>query len=473
MKSRILLINPGIGANKAYGKFSEFASCSPPTGLCYIAAYLRKHGYDVSILDAEALQLSIEETMEHVVQASPEFIGLTCKTLWVAEAHELARQIKKAMPGIPIVAGGNHVTALPYRTMEEFPCFDILVIGEGEITFLDLIQAAEKGTRLDRVRGLCIRKKGKPMLTQPRERIKELDQLPMPAYDLLPNLAKYYRPFFSYVEKYPAFPIIVSRGCPMHCAFCDRKVFENRVTKHTPGYTMRLIEYLYRKHGIRNIVFDDDNLLFDRKYLYQLLDLLERSGLEIPFTCQSRVDTVDEERLARLKKAGCTHIMYGIESGSQKILDAMKKGITVEKIKDTIKKTNRMGIKTMGFFILGYPGETEETLKESLALISELKLFDIGAFYFTPLPGSEIYPKVCDYGTFKEDFSKENSLENIVFIPKGTDEKTLKKYMDMFYNSCYARPYQFVLAYKRFSSWEHARLVLKYWTRMLLRRKLV
>ena len=457
----VVLVNPPMRLEQVYGSFSEWGSISPPTGLCYIAAVLRQHGYAVSIVDAEALRIGAEEAVRKIAALKPDLIGIACKTLWVVNAHHVAQKLKEKMPNVPIVAGGNHVTALPERSLRDFPAFDIVVVGEGEITFLELAVAMKAGKDLHKVPGLAFRDSGGVAITPPRDRILNLDELPVPAFDLLPDIAKCYKPPLSSVEKVPAFSLVMSRGCPSKCTFCDRSVFQTRVTRHSPEYAVALIERLHKDYGIRYLLFDDDNLLLNKTHLFRLLDLLKASPARMPFTCQSRVDTLDEERLARLKEAGCRVLLYGIESGSQEMLNRMKKGITLEQIRKAISMTRKAGIKAAGFFILGHPGETEQTMQETVKLIKECKFFDVAVFLFTPLPGSEVYGNVREYGTFDEDWEKMNALDEVVFVPHGLTAEKLRHYSDLCYRACYSRLGQVLSIPGRLTSMAHVKAVLK------------
>jgi len=464
---KIVLVNPPMQIEKVYGSFSEWAGISPPTGLCYIAALIRKHGYDVSILDAEALHLGLEATTEAVLQLKPDIVGIACKTLWVVNAHRVAQALKEKMPGLLIVAGGNHVTALPERSLKEFPAFDMLVIGEGEITFLELLNKINAGEDLYNVPGLAFRHNGEAHIAPARERIRNLDELPFPAYDLLPELKTHYWPSLNNVKRFPAFSLVTSRGCPGQCTFCDRKVFGNRVTGHSPEYIVSMIKELYHKYGMRYLLFDDDNLLLNKKRLFRTFELLKKEGLDIPFSCQSRVDTIDEEMLNFLKKSGCKQILYGIESGSQKILDAMKKHITVDRVREAVKLTKKAGIEAQGFFIVGYPGETEETLKDTVKLIKKCRFDDIATFFFTPLPGSEIYQNVDKYGTYIEDWEKMNAMDEIIFVPATITKDKLKEGSIRAYDSCYLNVHQILSVFKRISSITHFEAWVKYFFKEL------
>jgi len=466
---KIVLVNPPMKAEQVYGSFSEWANVSPPTGLCYIAAVVRDKGYNVSIIDAEALGLGIDKTVQAILRQKPDIIGIACKTLWVVNAHKLAQALKEKAPDLLIIAGGNHVTALPERSLKEFPAFDILVIGEGEMTFTELINVLNTGGDLEKVAGIAFRDKDKIHITSPRERIRDLDTLPFPAFDLLPDLATRYKPPLNAVEKLPAFSLVTSRGCPSQCAFCDRRVFGNLVTMHSPEYILSMIRELRHKYGIRYLVFDDDNLLLNKKHLIDFLEIFKKSDSWMPFSCQSRVDTIDDERLKHLKEAGCRHILFGVESGSQRMLDAMNKGITTDQIRKAIDLTRKSGIETTGYFIIGYPGETEETLKDTVELIKKCNLDNVSAYLFTPLPGSAAY-KDIDKSTYVEDWEKMNSFDNIVFIPHGLTADKLKEYQSRYFNICYMRINQVLHIGRRIKTMTHFKAIVKFFLRLIFDR---
>jgi anaerobic magnesium-protoporphyrin IX monomethyl ester cyclase len=460
---RVLLLNPPMRTERLFGSFAEFGSVSPPTGICYIAGFLRREGYEVSILDAEALRLDHGSTVDSILKLKPDIVGVTCKTAWINSAHKVATALKSVMPSLPIVAGGHHVTALPERTLNEFPAFDYLVIGEGERTFKELIEALSQGRDLAGVAGLAFRNNGTAILTPCRERIGDLDEIAPPAFDLLPDLKTHYWPLFNNIEKLPAFSIMYSRGCPGKCTFCDRGVFGNRVTRHSPEVCVSLIETLRRDHGIRYLVFDDDNLLLNKRYLLELLELMIERGVKVPFSCESRVDTLDEERLYYLKRAGCRQIMFGIETGSAKMLALMNKGITIDQIKSAVALTKSYGIKTLGYFMLGFPGETEETMQETVKLIKELKLFDVSAQSFTPLPGAEIYSRVVDSAEYLEDWDRNGCLDEVVYVPEGLTEEKIREYLDRCYDACYNRPIQWLLAPTRIHTMRHLKGMMRFY----------
>jgi anaerobic magnesium-protoporphyrin IX monomethyl ester cyclase len=452
----VVLVNPPIRPEDVYGKeFVEWSALSVPTGLCYIAAMLRKNGIDVSIVDAEALKTGIKETAELVASKFPTIVGIACKTLWIINAHALASTLKQIIPDAVIVAGGNHATAVPKETLAEYPAFDYLVIGEGEITFLELVKHLDASAPVDEINGIAYRGADGIVITERRERIKDLDALPFPAFDLLPLPLKDYQASLLQVDRVPAVEVIYSRGCSGKCTFCDRSVFGREITWHSPAYIVDAIETLYRDHDIRGFMINDDNFFINKRRLNETLDLLIEKNLNLKFTCSSRVDCVDLEILKKAKRAGCTRVMYGVETGSSKIWKMMNKKINRDKVIKAVALTKQARLKSTAFIILGFPGETEETLNETVALTKALDFDDIGPFFFTPLPGSEIFPKITDYGRFDADWSKGNSVDKIVFVPNGLSEASLKLYYDRIIGACYFKWRQLFAIHKKVPTVQH------------------
>jgi anaerobic magnesium-protoporphyrin IX monomethyl ester cyclase len=458
---RVVLVNPPIRLEEMYGEFASWGSVAPPTGLCYIAAVLRKEGYQVSIVDGCAERLGVEEIVTRVVADAPDLVGVTCKSIFMPNVTKLCPLLKGALPGVPIVAGGSHVTALPEETLRELPSIDAIVVGEGEQTFRVLTAALLGGRPFEGIEGLCIRRNGAPWVTPRRARIEQLDELPYPAFDLLPDLATHYWPALTSTKRLPAFSLMTSRGCQYRCTFCDRSVFGNHVTYHGAEYILSLIHMLRRLGDSRYIYFEDDNFLLNPE-LDTLLRKLRESRLPIEFSCQSRVDSVDDDLLRTLRASGCRQIFYGVETGSKRLLHAMKKGIRVDDVPGVVAKTRGAGIESMAMLILGYPGETIESLEETLALLKSCRFDDVGLFYFAPLPGSEVYKDAATQGTFNGRWDQIGGFDRPVYVPHGLTEEILRKYYERFYSACYFRPHQVANPFKRFPTGAHLRAYGRY-----------
>ncbi len=394
---KILLVNPSH--QEVYKKVPTVAGLSQPMGLLCIAAYMRENGFkEIEILDIQAEQLNKDE-IKNRISKDINIIGCGSLTPNLKNAVEVFRIAKSINPKIITVLGGDHITALPKETIETFKEIDFGVIGEGEITFHELCSYIEKNRKdYENINGLTFRRDNEVNVNQLRGLIEDINILPIPAYDLVP-MKKYSPPAhhtsFGGNVKLKPFTIFFSlRGCPYRCTYCASKVmWQRKVRYRSIENVKKEIDYLIKNYNIKCLEFNDENFIINKDRLNKLLDLLQdyhdKNGLS--WNCLTRVDSVEEDILIRMKKAGCYFIRFGVESGSQTILNAMKKDITVQQVKDAFKLVNKVGIPSSASFILGYPGETKETLQETLDLAKEID--PIMAFFFIAIPivGTELY----------------------------------------------------------------------------------
>ena len=443
----IVFVHPPLSLEKRYGTLAQAGYTEPPFGLCYLAAVTRHHGFNTSIIDSQALNLDVKETVDLIISQKPDYIGITATTQIIKSASVIAKEVKRIAPRISIIIGGCHVTAVPEETLNDNLCFDIGVIGEGEKTFIELLYALEKGADLCRVEGLVIRKNGSVVLTEKRPFIKDLDTLPFPAFDLLPELGKYYRISTQSVDRLPALSLITSRGCTGKCTFCDTAVHGSSPREHSAEYVMDLMRELNKKYGAKTIFFDDDNFLIFKPRLRRLVELLRKEKLDLTWSCMARVDMVDVDTLKIAKEGGCFQIQYGIESGKQEILDFYNKRIRLEQTEHAVKLAKDVGLRTKGFIIFGNPLETKETLETTINFVKHLDLDDVSISFFTPYPGSKIYSDVERYGYFERDYEKMSCFE-IVYVPHGLTKEELKYYSRKAYREFYFRP-KVLLSYLR------------------------
>jgi len=433
----IVLVNPPYSfwsPEKNY--LRPFIGTLPSLGILSLAAVLRKAGFAARIVESASLGLSFSRTVAAILQERPRYLGLSCTTASVENAAEIARAVKEKSPETLVLAGGPHVTALPEETFRRFPEIDFGIVGEGEAALLDLIEALEGGRNLSRVESAVYRE-GEAIRINPRRKfIEDLDTLPFPAFDLLPEFPRdYHAPFLNYL-KGPAASLISSRGCPQACTFCDRSVFGNRYRYFSEDYLWEMISSLRRQYGIRHLVFTDDQFAAFRPRLVRLCEKMVSGNLEIRWNCDARVDSVDRDLLRLMKRAGCWMISYGIESGSQKILDRIRKEITLEQVEQTVRWTKEAGIRAKGLFMIGYPEETEETLGQTLNFIRRSRLDEMNLSFLTPYPGTEIYQEVRGSKDFVEDWKRMNAL-NCILRPKALScadlEKAYRKILRRFY----------------------------------------
>ena len=423
---RVVLLNPPMKTMEMFGVTIEAGASQPPLGLCYVAAAAFEDGYDVLILDAEALGLNSEACIESIVDLKPDILGVTATTASVLTAGAIAKEVKKVCPNCITVLGGCHVSALPEKTLERLPGIDVAVVGEGEITFKEVLRAVKNGNSFDCVDGVVYRNHGLCQTT-PRARVSNLDALPMPAWGLLPDIESHYQVQFHSRLRTPSFSLVTSRGCGGECRFCPRVVFGSQVTTHSGDRTFEMVRCLRQQHGIRSILFDEDNLLVPESRVSRYSDLMIESGLDVDWACLTRVDSVSEELLKKIHKAGCWQLLFGIESGSQRILDFIGKGITLESVRQAVQRARDAGISSKGFFILGLPTETRDTIEETIEFMLDLPLDDMTFCFFTPFPGSDLGMTAHAYGKVLTDWNRLNLYEPS-FIPKDLTEDDLLEY---------------------------------------------
>lgn len=436
-KRRIVLVNPPISLEERYGRFSGAGNSMPSLGLLSLAAVVRSQGFDVHVIEASARRGGLDETVRRIQRLSPDVVGITATTLSMGRAATLAEQIKAADPQVQIILGGAHVTAVPRETLTRFPQFDLAVLGEGEQTLLDVLEADGEG--LQKILGLGLRCNGEVVITSPRPFIRELDRLPFPAWDLLENFPRAYDPPPFRVHRLPAASIVTSRGCPNRCTFCDRSVFGRVFRAYSAEVVLAMVEELQTRYGVRELLIEDDTFVMDRTRVLRICEGLLCRNQRVSWSCLGRVDRMDRELLRIMKRAGCWQIGYGIESGDQSILDQAQKGIRLEQARQAVAWTRQVGIRSKGFFILGFPGETRETLQRTLQFALEIGLDDLTVSFMTPFPGSALHALARTYGRMEEDWDRMNLL-NVVFVPKELSKQDLEQAQKKLMRSFYLRP---------------------------------
>jgi len=359
----------------------------PPLGLASLAAVLEKNGHQIEILDANALQLSEYDVVKKVDSA--DIIGITAMTPIINSTIQIAKGIKQNNPDSIIILGGPHATILPEEILNNVPEIDIIVKGEGEETIVELYNALKRGEGIENVHGIVYRDHGIIKSTPPRPPIMDLDSLPFLAYHLLP--LKKYKLHPPRGRKYPFMAMLTSRGCPYNCIFCSKSVFGRKFRCQSPERIVNEIVYLKERFKVKEIAFYDDVFTLNKKRTIQFIKELKERNLDIIWTCETRVNLVTEELLKEMKKTGCYMIAYGIESGNQMILNNLRKKITIEQIKSAIEATHKVGIQSVGYFMLGSPGETPETIRQTIDFAKSLPL-DFAQFSITiPYPGTDLH----------------------------------------------------------------------------------
>jgi len=388
----VLLINTNMA--EGYKKLKNLSGFAPPVGLAYIASFLEKNNIKVKIIDANALSLTDKELKKILHSIDFDIIGTTAFTSTIKRAFNVLKMAKE-LKACTTVIGGAHATALPIETLDNI-FLDIVVKGEGEVTFLEIVKTLRANRSLKGVKGIYYKNNGKIISTPERPLIENLDELPFPAYHLLPM--KKYKISNHHavghgrkINLHPFFIIFTSRGCPFNCTFCaSHLTWKRRVRYRSPENVIKEIDFLVKNYNVKNIDFYDDTFTLDKKRMNRILDLIIQRNYDINFACLSRVDSIDDEILSKLNRAGFYNIRYGIESGSPEILKRMRKGIDLEKARKAIRLTQKHKMSANAFFIFGHPGETKETAMQTINFA--LKSNPDFALFFNaiPLPGTDM-----------------------------------------------------------------------------------
>lgn len=418
---RILLINP-FGSNWIEGRDDRSGTAIriAPIGILSLAAYLEERGHVVEVHDSgRPVKLTgTEEILSRVVSCKPDLVGFTAVTSSFPDAYNQAEAIKKAYPLIRTVVGGVHVSALRGRILEHFPAIDMIISGEGEKALAELAEGKDPGT----IEGLVYRDGREIRDNGLRTDLLELDSLPFPAYHKLNDFPRRFEAALFNYPKAPSATIISSRGCPYQCSYCDRSVYRRSFRYNSAEYLYEHMAYLKNRFGVRHVFFYDDLFTFNRERIERFCGLLGRKPLGMTFNCAVRVGHADNELLRMLKRSGCWMVSLGIESGSPEILARHKTNVNFDEMRTTVQRIQKAGIRAKGLFMMGLPGETEETIRTTTEFINGLELDDMNMTKFTPFPGSPIYQTIHEEGTFDERWELMNCL-NFVFVPRGIRSK--------------------------------------------------
>jgi len=402
---RTLLINPPY-------PYSEFPIM--PMGLLYVGAVLENQGYEVEVLDLLVSKYSKDKIARKLEQYKPDVVGVTCVTMNYPAASEILKYCKSLDDAVTTLIGGPHVTFAPVETLAEAPWIDIVVRGEGEETILDIVSRKKP----ENIPGIAYRSDG-IHLTGERRLIENLDALPLPARHLFP-LSRYHA-LAAHCS------LITGRGCPFNCIFCvGSKMGGRRARFRNPRLVVDEIERGLAL-GFEEVNLEDDLFTLNHRHLNAICDEIMGRGLKFNWSVFARVDTVDAEVLRRLKEAGCNWVCYGVESGNQQILDTVKKRITLDKVRESVKLAKDAGINVLASFILGLPGETRETMMQTVEFAQELQTY-YGFHVMAPFPGTEVREKAEEYGVeiLTNDWAKYDANRPVTRTPGASVDDILE-----------------------------------------------
>lgn len=441
---KILLINPPFDPEESVGESRSVRfvlNITPPLGLAYLGAVLERAGHRVKIVDYTA-RFPYPPLPNLIREFLPDLVGLTATTPSFESARRLAEELRKLAPAVPIVLGGAHVTCVPEAITAD-GLFAIGVIGEGEETMVELVQRLQDGSfsRLETVSGIVYPEGNTIRKTPARPFISNLDSLPFPAHHLLPPL-RYYHPTPASYRKLPVGILMTSRGCPFHCTFCDRSIFGNTTRFHSPDRVLAEVEWTLGERGAKEIRFFDDTFTLRKDRVREICAGIRERKLKFPWTCLTAVKTVTPELLREMKEAGCWQVLYGLESGDDRMLKLLGKGNTVEDNRNAVRWAKAAGLEVRGDFIVGTPEETMESLELTLKFTLETGLDYAHFNKFTPFPGTELYRRLVKEG-YSFDFTRGCSILDhgaLLFVPESLDREEYRRWLDRAFKKFYLRP---------------------------------
>lgn len=431
---KILLVNPVT---------SNISLSSPDLGLGYLAGALKRENHQVHILDCVNLKLSLEQFEHYIDACNVDVIGFKVFSTDVFSVKRSLQCVKKKRPDMKIILGGAHPSTFPEQTLQYFEEADFAIRGEAEKGLTDLITHLSQPDQIakDQIPGLIWRESG-AIRCNPPLFIENLDALGSPDWDLI-NPCHYPFQTSYFARSKIVAPLIMTRGCPYHCTFCScRAITGHKIRAHSVSYMIHQIKLLQSRFGIREICFIDDNFLARKDLVMELCEKILAENLDIRWSCFGiRLDLVDEQVLDLMEKSGCYLLTVGIESGSQRILDHMKKKLTIELIEEKIKLINsKTRINIIGNFIIGYPAENEDDIRKTIKFAGKLPLYGANFFPFHPTPGTEIYERLIAEKKLGPMNWQNMGQDMKPYVPEGISRQQFTWLFALAFINFYLRP---------------------------------
>ena len=378
-----------------------------PAGLGILAAILRNAGYRVKVIDVNGLRISEDEVLEEILSVSPKIIGIGGLITTYGWVKRVTHRLREILPDVKIMLGGSVGTSIVETAFSNL-AIDVIALAEADDTVLELVPALLDNKPLNDIAGLAYFENGKVVRTELRPMIQDLNRLPLPAWDMFPMETYLANPVVGVGKD---IDIISSRGCPFPCRYCYR-IFGRRYRARSAQHVVSEIEKLKTDYDIDFISFQDDCFVIDKKRVFEICDLLDTKGLSesIRWSCTGRVTVCDLDMMQRMKASGCVSISFGIESGSETILREMGKNASLDQAERAILNARKARVRTPVSFMIGYPGETRETVMETVEFCKRINI-PLGALMFTaPYPGTPLYDEVKDTEQFKSQFATEEEF---------------------------------------------------------------
>jgi radical SAM superfamily enzyme YgiQ (UPF0313 family) len=430
---RIMLVQP----NSASIVKTVLGTTGVPLGLAYLGSVLREE-HEVRIIDGLTLNYGTEELKSALRKYEPDVVGITATTPAIYDAYEVAGLAKEFNPDIKTVIGGPHATFTAKETLDECPALDVVVRNEGELTAKELLYAFEKNAPLKNISGISFRDGGEVKETEDRPFINNLDEIPFPAYDLLP-MSKYKLGNHRYGM------MMTSRGCPFNCIFCASSTLCGKIWRaRSAENVIEELRMLNTEFGVKEIEFMDDTFTLSKRRAEKICDLMIKEGngggMDISWSGSAHANTMNRELAEKQKKAGCHDVYIGAESGSQKVLDFIGKSTTLERVSKAVETVKNAGLNVLTSFIIGVPGETVRMIKDTIKFAEKLNPTYAQFTICTPYPGTRLFAFAEGKGLLiTQDWRRYTTVEPIMNIP-GISTEQLRKLFNRAYISFYLRP---------------------------------
>lgn len=454
---KVLLINPPY---MNFEGMKESGGHAVPLNLAYLAGYLRqKVDCQIKILDTEVLCLDYKEIKEAIKKEQPDIAGFTCPSPTVNHVFRICRMIKEELgPNVITIVGGPHPTILPQETLKN-SYVDFAIISEGEVTFSELVKAIQdKKTDFKNIKGLCYKQDGRILNSPPREFVSNLDDIPFPARDLF-DLKLYYSAPTKKLTSEQCSPLLTSRGCAFDCIHCASKsIWHRKLRYRSAENIIAEIEECINKFNVKEFNILDDNFTLEKNRALEICQKIIDKNLPIDWICFSRANNLDEELVSLMSQAGCQKISLGLESGSQEILNLMRKQTTVEQGRKAVKVIRKYGLQVHASFMLGNIGETKRTIRKTIEFAKSLDLDNATFFITCPMPGTDLYYYAKDNGFIPDVMPWEAfaPLTNAIPMPvqKNLNQNDLIYWQKRAFREFYLRPKYIIRKLKQINSWD-------------------
>jgi anaerobic magnesium-protoporphyrin IX monomethyl ester cyclase len=437
---KVILLKPNFSAHKGFLGSNYFVL--PNIGIGTIASILSNEGHEVVIKDPFLEGMDFEDTVSFITGNNIDIVGITTVTMHYEGAIQLAREVKKRCQSIITIIGGPHFQGIGEECLEKNLFFDYICVGEGDHLISDLIKCNFDVDGFSGISGLVYRDTCGKIVSNGMGVTENLDKLPFPAYDNYPLPLSGYIPAVNNYKRLPTVALMTSRGCPSTCTYCQSSLFYKDVRYFSVEYVINHLKFLVKNYGINDVTFFDDIFTIKRSRVYELCDRMIEEGLNLTWSCFIKTNRIiTKDILKKMKSAGCWMVMPGIESGSPEVLKKIgKQDIKLDTVVRVCQDAYEVGIQTRPSFMLGNPGDTRETMKETVDFALSLPLLHVGVSYFMPLPGTSSWEHFSDYGTFdKANYIAVNTTAEPTFIPYDLEVEDLEDEIENFYSRFYFR----------------------------------